>query len=104
MISQLRQRPGHRRMRRYLLQPSLRTTCSRDANAADQLRLTDVHSSHPDNDLVLIHRLGQPHFSSPTSTRSPMNHVTARGNHHGNEQHLVLVLTQVGGNNEGPTA
>ncbi len=33
-----------------------------------------------------------------------LNHVTARGDHQGKEQDLVLVLDHSVGNNEGPTA
>src|SRR3954452_6920293 len=85
-----------------LLQPPLRITCSRDPHTADQLGLADVHGSHPGDDLVLIHRLSQHHFSSPTSTRSRMTHVTARGNHHGKELNLVLVLTRSAATMKGP--
>ncbi len=90
-------------MRRDLLQPSLRALSPGDPHAAHQLGLADVHRGHPGYDLVLIHRLGQHRFSSPTSMQSRNETRAARGDQE-KERNLVLVLDHSVGNNEGPTA
>jgi len=90
VIGQLRQRPGHRRMRRHLLQPLVRITYRGDPDTTHQLGFADIQRSDPGNDVFLVLGFGQHRLLLLSITPD-----TERGRPWGSQRgkrNLVLVL------------